>query len=709
MATRRRRKLKFPNLSGNAGHEYEYARHKALVALSTPSTFPRAFADALRLVERDPDSSLLEDDLLAWLQVIPEDSGTQGPEHIRRLMLQETRGASKGRVSTVCRRNIDWLGDLVTLDKVDRDLLELVVTTRQNDMLANAIDRCGEKNIRGDGELLGRLIGASANAVVAALGRRGNLTRYGFLRYDHGYEHFGSRIEMPGEITAKLVYPYETRAEFIDGFLNPAEPATLGMDDMPHLAAHLDTLVKVLPGALARNERGINILLHGVPGTGKTQCASLIAMLAGLDAYRIVKPDEEDPQSGGERLAYYAIVQQMLRTRGDAILVFDEFEDVVPDDNPFAGFFGGRSGRRSAPMKSWLNQMLEDNPVPTIWISNSIRHIDRALLRRFTYAIEFRTPPASVRRRILTQAVAGLEVSPQWIERQAHIGNLSPALVRNAARIATLAGGTDVAANEALLDRTIAGSLNALGMEPAHTGLVPVTRYDLSFVNANPGPDKVAVNLARTGRGTLCFYGPPGTGKSALAAHLARQLDRPLLIKRASDLLSKWVGESEQNIAAAFREATDEQAVLLIDEADSFLGSRANARQSWEVTQVNEMLQQIEHFDGVLICTTNRIEQMDPAVLRRFSHKVGFSYLRPEQRTAMFFSEFGSVFAEEEHRGVVSLSLDRLANLAPGDFATVRKQFDASGQDLALHELLAMLASECELKPDRERRAIGFA
>lgn len=708
MSTRRRSRRKSLPLSGAAGHEYAYARRMALLALAPMSAFSRAFADTLRALEKGDDGGYRrEEELLDWLGLSPEGDEELTAAGLRSLILDEAKRVAKKPVATAWRQNLDWLGELAGFDAVERNLLEFVATVRQNDMLANALDRCGGNTLRIDADLIGRLIGAPGSAIIAAFGRQSSLVRYGFLRYDHGYENLLARLEMSTEVIGKLTHPYASQSEFIDAFLNPAEPVTLAAEDMPHLAEHLDTLRRVLPNAISGKARGINILLHGEPGTGKTQFASLLAQLAGLDAYRIVKPDDDDPQSGGERLGYYAIVQQMLRRRGNAVLVFDEFEDVVPDDSPFMGFFGA-SHRRSAPMKSWLTQILEDNPVPTVWISNGIDHIDRALLRRFTYAIEFRTPPASVRRRILAQAVEGLDVRPQWIERKAQVGNLSPALVRNAARIAKLAGGGDAAANEALLDRTLAGSLNALGEQPVHSGLVPVTRYDLSFVNASREPAGVAADLVRSGRGTLCFYGPPGAGKSAFAGYLAQQLDRPLIIRRASDLLSMWVGGSEKNIARAFREARDENAVLLIDEADSFLASRAGAQRSWEVTQVNEMLQQIEHFEGVLICTTNRIDQMDPAVLRRFSHKVGFAYLTPAQRTAMFFSEFGEHFPQAEHEGVVGLALGRLTNLAAGDFATLRRQFDAGGRAMTLHELLGALQAECELKPDREKRGMGF-
>lgn len=90
------------------------------------------------------------------------------------------------------------------------------------------------------------------------------------------------------------------------------------------------------------------------------------------------------------------------------------------------------------------------------------------------------------------------------------------------------------------------------------------------------------------------------------------------LTKRVSDIESCWVGVTEQNIADAFEEARKDGAVLLFDEADSFLLDRRSATRSWEMTKVNEFLQQMEVFPGVVACTTNLMDTLDQASLRRF-------------------------------------------------------------------------------------------
>ena len=90
-------------------------------------------------------------------------------------------------------------------------------------------------------------------------------------------------------------------------------------------------------------------------------------------------------------------------------------------------------------------------------------------------------------------------------------------------------------------------------------------------------------------------------------------------MRLASDLVSKYVGETEQAMARMFAEAEEEQAVPLLDEADSFLRSRQRAERHHEVTEVNQMLAGMERFAGIFICTTNLFDQLDEAALRRFT------------------------------------------------------------------------------------------
>ncbi|WP_245911707.1 AAA family ATPase [Malikia granosa] len=200
----------------------------------------------------------------------------------------------------------------------------------------------------------------------------------------------------------------------------------------------------------------------------------------------------------------------------------------------------------------------------------------------------------------------------------------------------------------------------------------------------------------------------PGSGKTALAEQLAQALGRPLLRRQASDLLGKFVGETEQAMAAMFAEAEAEQALLLLDEADSFLLDRRGAQRHHELSEVNEMLQGMERFRGIFVCTTNLLERIDAAALRRFSFKILFKPLRPEQRLALFAREALGA-AEAPLEPAWRARLLRLELLCLGDYAAVRRQLEILQEALDPEGWLEQLEAEHRLKPEvRERRSIGF-
>ena len=165
----------------------------------------------------------------------------------------------------------------------------------------------------------------------------------------------------------------------------------------------------------------------------------------------------------------------------------------------------------------------------------------------------------------------------------------------------------------------------------------------------------------------LLFHGLPGTGKTEFARYLADTLDRELIQKRASDLLSMWVGGTEKAIAGAFAQAEDSDAILLLDEADSLFLNREHAQYSWERSQTNELLTRMEAYSGVLVCCTNLLKNLDSAVLRRFAFKVAFQPLTEEGRLVLFERYFPSVSLLGEARP----RLAALSMLTPGDFKAV--------------------------------------
>ena len=264
---------------------------------------------------------------------------------------------------------------------------------------------------------------------------------------------------------------------------------------------------------------------------------------------------------------------------------------------------------------------------------------------------------------------------------------------------------------ETLIERQLKNADQALGnrveLPPSRK---MVTSYDLSMLNVETRYEipRIVDALKARGHGNLCFYGAPGTGKTALGEHIATALERPLIVKQASDLMSKFVGETEQQMAAMFREAEAEKAVLLLDEADSFLQDRRGAQRTYEVTEVNEMLQGMERYNGIFICTTNLLDRLDQAALRRFTFKIKFKPLTKEQREKMFVVEaLGG--KEELMTSDMRHKLALLEQLCPGDFAAVKRQGVILATELEPMEFLEQLDAEHRIKPEvRENRGMGF-
>ena len=228
-------------------------------------------------------------------------------------------------------------------------------------------------------------------------------------------------------------------------------------------------------------------------------------------------------------------------------------------------------------------------------------------------------PPRAVRRRMLEEQLGRLPVEAGQKDLLAEHEGLSPALIAKAAKVVGAVNRTRPRTDLGpVLSLVLGSTLEALGYDrnPRRSQEL-ATAYRPELVSTDCDLAPLLQSLREHGKGRICFYGPPGTGKTAYGNYLARELDRPLLVRRASDLLNMYLGGTEKNLARMFEEARQEGAVLLLDEADSFLQARGRAERSWEVTQVNEMLTQMEDFPGIFFASTNLMDRLDEAALRR--------------------------------------------------------------------------------------------
>jgi SpoVK/Ycf46/Vps4 family AAA+-type ATPase len=626
--------------------------------------------------------------------------------------------------STLVEKNIDALSGLLQLNKAERALLLYGTLARYQRDLRSLLVEFKVANAPEAYAALAEVAGVNATEVGEALRAGSRLERIGLVENlisEHNITDLADLMKVSEKLPPVLMREYRNRGELMAVFTRPCSRSTLALADFAFAAEDAQMLCALLRNAVARKEPGVNVLLYGPPGTGKTELAKVVAQAAGLDLFEVEYADRDgNSLSGRDRYRSLQIAQVFLKGSAQAALLFDEVEDVFPPISSEAAQLMARAEQIAAPAsgsvsgKAWVNQILESNAVPTIWVTNRIEQIDPAFRRRFAYHLELKSPPPGAReqlvRKSLENVADGVTISDAFVARLTERKGLTPAQIRTAVRFAGLASDTP-AAVEALIERQLRNADQALGRRGAAGRERPrVTTYSLDMLNVETRFEipRVIEALRVRGHGTLCFYGAPGTGKTALAEHMARALDRPLLIKQASDLMSKFVGETEQNMAAMFAEAEAEKAVLLLDEADSFLQDRRGAQRTYEVTEVNEMLQGMERFNGIFVCTTNLLDRIDPAALRRFTFKIQFKPLTGAQREAMFVTEaLGRDAARLTTEARARLA--RLDQLCPGDFAAVKRQTEILATELGPEEFLEQLEAEHRIKPEvREARGIGF-
>lgn len=639
-------------------------------------------------------------------------------------------GQTLKKHSTLVEKNIDALAGLLQLNRAERALLLYGTLARYQRDLRSILVEFKVNNAPEAYAAIADVAGVKASEVGEALRAGSRLERIGMVENlisEHNITDLADLMKVSEKLPPVLMREYQTQSELMAVFTRPAARSTLTAKDFAFVGDDVRLLSGLLREAVARKEPGVNVLVYGPPGTGKTELARVVAAAAGLELFEVEYADRDgNALSGRDRYRSLQIAQVFLKGTAHSALLFDEVEDVFPPISSEAAQLLARAEHVAAPHtgsvsgKAWVNQILESNAVPTLWVTNRIEQIDPAFRRRFAYHLELKSPPPGAREQLVRKTLEDVAVSEALVARLTERKGLTPAQIRTAVRFAQLAvvpakpAARRRPAQTPLLDDLIERQLKnadlALGRRPDLAQRPSVTQYSLDMLNLESRFDiaRTITALKARGHGCLCFHGAPGTGKTALAEHLAQQLERPLMIRRASDLVSKFVGETEQQMAAMFREAEAEKAVLLLDEADSFLQDRRGAQRTYEVTEVNEMLQGMERYAGVFVCTTNLMDSIDQAALRRFTFKIRFKPLTAAQRQSMFVVE---ALAGDASRLTPQLAqgLARLEQLCPGDFAAVKQQIAILGETLESGEFLAQLEAEHRIKPEvREARKIGF-
>ena len=240
-------------------------------------------------------------------------------------------------------------------------------------------------------------------------------------------------------------------------------------------------------------------------------------------------------------------------------------------------------------------------------------------------------------------------------------------------------------------------------------------QYDIRVINSDTPIDildKMAEKAFRQhSPWKLMIHGPSGSSKSSYAYHVAEKLGVEIIVKRYHDLVSKWVGQSEEQIYQAFKEAEDKRALLLLDEVDGYISRKTDVYSGGDKAHndiTTSFMVNLEEYNGLVIATSNHAELAEPSIVRRFHKIVEFKFPTYDGMKLLIERYFPDVdFDKRELEKICSLG-----SIGPGDFVAVKElteymdEGDVTGEFIL--ESLSSNAAARNLSSRKSPAIIGF-
>lgn len=444
-----------------------------------------------------------------------------------------------------------------------------------------------------------------------------------------------------------------------------------------HIRNNAITMMKKVPD--------VKILLYGASGTGKTSFAKSLAECACKAPYTL---DENENLWIASRCISY-----------DEVLIIDEADDLLNE-----GMFDFMKDSKKAK----LNKDLDDIDKPCIFITNTLEYADKSVLRRFHYIIRFSDLSDKENAVLWQKNIIDIEkiLTEQEIKEHAKKYSLPIGIVSKAVDSAVSCYRSKEKRKK--MFESILESHSNLRNKNGLTKFEPKSNFNMEFLNTDIASDTIKSyiehykNMEEKERCAILFHGEPGTGKTEFARFLAELTGFDHKTVSVSDFLSPYIGKTEANIAKAFKEATKNNMVLIFDEADSLLSDRRGATRSWEVSQVNEFLAQLDRYKGVFIATTNFVKQFDMAAMRRFNWKVEFKSIA-QNKIKQAFEYF---FPQVDFSGLDD-KFKNIQKITAGDIAVIISKVKFM-ENIKGSEIVDLALIEQKYKEQYFPKSVGF-
>ena len=300
-------------------------------------------------------------------------------------------------------------------------------------------------------------------------------------------------------------------------FLSPK--CLLKQNDFTHL--DLCSVKHFIINAKKQKQSGINVLIYGEPGTGKSQFARLIAEVTKLKLFEVKAFGDDLRKFQSEiysaepssklRLQYLKLINRVMNKDVQSLLLIDECEDI------FSNF-----EFNSCISKETLHNILEDNQTPSIWITNSIDEIEESCIRRFSYVLKMPELNNETKIRIAKKYYRGLGIRNSFINELVNYDGIQASHFEQSAKFARTIGYEGSDAESIILDH-IKQTLTALGSSINNSAYKPTIEFNLDYLNVKSAGDSIAqvISAVRNFNSSRTLIsGPSGTGKTAFVNHI---------------------------------------------------------------------------------------------------------------------------------------------------------------------------------------------
>lgn len=610
-------------------------------------------------------------------------------------------------------KNMIRLTEILGLSDDERKPLQLIYVARQytelNDFISNVFTEDLKKAAIGMARMLDVPLDGRKFATALSYGSR--LSRYG-LTY---FEPTGSTADGMGLplIDDEIIEKFDREmsdAQLAEILLDKSTKSELDIADFSHVGEQLNFVLNLIQKSVENGERGINIVLHGPAGSGKTELASAIAKHLNLSMYSIGEPGNDDgmeyTEIGTKRSASDIRISKLQRTHAllegskSSIVLFDEIEDLL---------MKGTDSSKSADVDNKLevNRLLENNPVVTIWTGNDPEKFHTAVRQRFAYSIMMDYPPTLVREKVWKRRLELEKVSlPEAdIRALAREYEAPPRMIAKAVRsMRILGGGVEVIRQSLEADSKIAfGQTDSILNDAA----IPQD-FNLDFVNADQNLPALFNRLVQRGNDkkpfSLLVQSDPSTGAENILRSMAEgMVMNPLEVSMGGLCAPHPMMPPEQKFAAAFAGAMDARKFLIITGLEDIAAAPEGGAFFWNNGLVELFAEHALAHKLPFAVTAKPGTKLPDHVAMLFSDKVQLKALGQDQNAILYKQAFGFDLPQDRAKDLEGMTAE--------DFNKAKlfaKRLDLSGDETDHARLIALLVQFKKRRATETQFTVGF-